>query len=39
MAALIRPGRITHAEKTPVGTGLNGSGKSRLHRGFNRGHF
>ena len=39
IALPIRPGRITHCEETPVGAGLNGSRKYRLHRGFNPGHF
>lgn len=39
MSVPTRPGRITHGEETLVGTGLNGSGKSRLHLGFNPGHF
>ena len=39
IALPIRPGRITHGEETPVGAGLNVSGKYPLHRGFNPGHF
>jgi len=38
MAVPIGPGRNTHGEQSPVGTGLNGSGKSRLYRGVNPGH-